>query len=178
MQSYARIIIKENKQTLWNLEIPQVEKIAGMYAAFLASKRTLTDRYDFETNVNIDDFIVAKDMMMTTTNLPVYAKLMTKKLAVWLKSDKDAHYTLWQMNNSDFIEGLISYCDNMKVIAENLFLGKLFDKNGNNYVVPFMGMDSHKVTPQFGYKLTEDYWGDPNEYAPYYDDIDNGERNI
>ena len=131
-----KFTFKDNYRVLWIKESDNSELIAGMCAIaypILAQLNKSIKRYNIEVDIDIDDFLLAKEV--SEENTLVYPNVRENKYSVWMKSERSAYYNLFIFSTAAFVQGILTMANACNVDFRDYLFGYIIDENGEFYIL-------------------------------------------
>lgn len=140
---YKIFFIEEtSKKIIWDLELNNIELLAGMLAVGIGIADDLNDgaagavkhgNYYIDSDADVSSFRLVKDVTEDKIRDNTSGRLKLGEYGLWMKGSRQFHYNLFVFKTNYFFQGIISICNAFQVDFRNYIYGFPFDGNGNQY---------------------------------------------
>jgi hypothetical protein len=132
------LIEKNSGEMIWNLEVDNIELLAGMLAAGMGimddlNFETKYGNYYLDSDADVSSFRLVNDIVEDEIRNNSAGRLRLGQYGLWMKSNKQFYYSLYAFETNYFFQGIVSICNSFEVDFRNYVYGFPFDGNGNQY---------------------------------------------
>ena len=136
------LIEQNNNVKFWNLDINNIELVAGILAASIGILKDinqkigdLSSEYYLDSNVDVSRFLILRDIPEDEIIINTPGHIIPGYYGLWMNGSKSFHYNLFTFQNNSFFQGIITICNIFNTNFRNYIYKFPFDSIGNQYTL-------------------------------------------